>query len=331
MISERTFLTRAETCERFQILALDGGGLKGLFSAQVLGHVEEDTGTRIVDHFDLIAGTSTGGIIALALSIGMRPTEIVNFYSDHGPRIFPQARRGRVLRPLYGPRYRQEPLREALKEVFGDRLLGDAERMLVIPSYDIDNRTVHLFRTPHSARLTRDLHIPMVDVALATSAAPTFLPAAVVQSVHLIDGGVWANNPTMVAVTEAGGELGLPLSKVRVLSLGTTSEVKRIPSRLAAGGLLSWGCAIPSVFLEAQAQTAFNQAYHLLGREEILRINPVVAEGEFRLDLAHPEKLRGKAANVSRHSTPEIKEKFLDHIATPYKRRAVTAEAVADV
>jgi uncharacterized protein len=331
MNSERTSLSRTGARERFQILALDGGGLKGLFSAQVLAHLEEDTGTRIIDHFDLIAGTSTGGIIALALSIGMRPTEIVEFYSEHGPRIFPQAHRARLLRRLRGPRYRQEPLRKALTEVFGDRLLGDAERMLVIPSYDIDNRCVHLFRTPHSARLTRDLHISMVDVALATSAAPTFLPAAMVQSTHLIDGGVWANNPTMVAVTEAGGELGLPLSSVRVLSLGTTSEVKRIPGKLAAGGLLNWGCAIASVFLEAQAQTAFNQPYHLLGREDIVRINPAVAEGEFRLDLAHPEKLRGKAANVSRNSTPEIREKFLDHIAVPYMRRVVTPRAIASV
>jgi uncharacterized protein len=331
MISEGARLAQVDARERFQILALDGGGLKGLFSAQVLAHLEEDTGTRIIDHFDLMAGTSTGGIIALALSIGKRPSEIVEFYSEHGPRIFPQAHRARLLRRLRGPRYRQEPLREALTTVFGDRLLGDAERMLVIPSYDIDNRTVHLFRTPHSPRLTRDLHIPMVDVALATSAAPTFLPSAIVQSAHLIDGGVWANNPTMVAVTEAGGELALPLSSVRVLSLGTTSEVKRIPSKLAVGGLLTWGRVISSVFLEAQAQTAFNQAYHLLGHEDILRIDAAVAEGEFRLDLAHSEKLRAKAASISRYSTPGVREKFLDHIAVSYTRQAVTRGAIADV
>jgi len=330
MKSEPTSLVRPDVRNRFQILALDGGGLKGLFSAQVLAHLEEDTGARIIDHFDLIAGTSTGGMIALALSIGVRPIDIVEFYSEHGPRIFPQAHRSRLLRRIRSPRYRQEPLRQALTGVFGDRLLGDAERMLVIPSYDIDNRTVHLFRTPHSARLTRDLHIPMVDVALATSAAPTFLPAAVVQSANLIDGGVWANNPTMVAVTEAGGELGLPLSSVRVLNLGTTSEIKRIHDELAFGGLLNWGPAITPLFLEAQAQTAFNQAYHLLGRENIVRINPAVAEGEFRLDLAHPEKLRSKAANVSRHATPEIREKFLDHIAVPYTRQVITQKATAN-
>ena len=74
--------------ERFQILALDGGGIKGLFSAAVLAHIEEDLQTRIVDHFDLITGTSTGGIIALALGAGMRPRDVVSFYADEGAAIF---------------------------------------------------------------------------------------------------------------------------------------------------------------------------------------------------------------------------------------------------
>lgn len=305
---------------RFQILALDGGGLKGLFSAEVLAQLERDLDTHIVDHFDLIAGTSTGGIIALGLAIGMSPSEIVDFYSELGPSVFPQPDKRRLLQRLRGPRYQQKPLRDALQGVFGDRTLADAERMLVIPSYDIDSRQVHLFRTPHSARLTRDLHIPMVDVALATTAAPTYLPAAVVDSVHLVDGGLWANNPTMVAVTEAGGELQLDLATVRVLSLGTTSEVKPAPDKLAAGGLVAWGLEAAPLFLDAQAQTAFNQASHLLGKGNVVRVDPRVAEGEFRLDLAHPDKLRARAASASRHAAPLVRETFLDHRAVRYKQ-----------
>jgi patatin-like phospholipase/acyl hydrolase len=231
---------------------------------------------------------------------------------------------------LRGPRYEQPPLRDALREVFGDRRLRDAERMLVIPSYDIDSRQVHVFRTPHSSRLVRDVNIPIVDIALATTAAPTFLPAAVVDSAHLVDGGIWANNPTMVAVTEAGGELGLDLRSVWVLSLGTTSEVKPVATKLAQGGVVAWGTHMASMFVEAQSQTAFNQAYHILGKQNIVRINPPVAEGEFRLDLAHPEKLRGKAGNASRHAAPEVRTKFLDHIATPYERHIVTSGAIVD-
>jgi uncharacterized protein len=304
--------------DRFQILAFDGGGLKGLFSAAVLGHLEDDLGVRITDHFDLIAGTSTGGIIALGLAIGMRPWDIVEFYSKHGPRIFPDAQRPKWLRRLRGPRYNPGPLRAALAEAFGAQLLADAEKRLVIPSYDIDTNTVHLFRTPHSPRLNRDLRVPIVDVALATTAAPTFLPAHRLDGTNLVDGGVWANNPTMVAVTEAGGELGLPLSCVRVLSLGTTSEVQPMQDTLARGGLISWGKRGAGLALDAQALTANNQASHLLGRESVLRIDPTVAAGEFRLDLAHDRKLLSRAANASRHASPDVRVKFLGHTAAPY-------------
>jgi uncharacterized protein len=304
--------------DRFQVLALDGGGLKGLFLAAVLGHLEADLGVRITDHFDLIAGTSTGGIIAVGLAIGMRPWEIVEFYSMHGPHIFPQAERPKWVRRMRGPRYGPGPLRAALHDVFGARVLADAEKRLVIPSYDIDANTVHLFRTPHSPRLNRDFRVPMVDVALATSAAPTFLPAHRLEGANLVDGGVWANNPTMVAVTEAGGELGLPLRCVRVLSLGTTSEVRPMDDALANGGLISWARRGPGLALDAQALTANNQAAHLLGRDHVLRIDPVVAAAEFRLDLAHDRKLLSRAANASRHASPDVRAKFLDHVAAPY-------------
>ncbi len=85
---------------RFQILSLDGGGLRGMFSAAVLARLEEDLDVRVVDHFDLIAGTSTGGIIALGLGLGMSPRDILQFYTDHGPRIFRDRSRLRGVRHL---------------------------------------------------------------------------------------------------------------------------------------------------------------------------------------------------------------------------------------
>jgi len=315
---------------RFQILALDGGGLKGLFSAAVLAQLETDLKINIVDHFDLIAGTSTGGIVALGLSIGMRPKEIVAFYSEHGPRIFPHANRPHWVRRIRGPRYNPAPLRAALRDVFGDRLLADAQKRLVIPSYDIGENAVHLFRTPHSSRLNRDFRVSMVDIALATTAAPTYLPAHRLGHSRLIDGGVWANNPTMVAVTEAGGELRLPLSSVRVLSLGTTSETKAPSAGLDRGGLIAWGKAGAGVFLDGQALTAYNQAYHLLGASNILRINPLVPEGQFRLDLVHDSALLSKAAKASRDNSPAVAERFADHVAPEYLPYRTSTEVNAN-
>ncbi len=166
---------------RFQVLVLDGGGYRGMFSAASLACLEEDLGTGFVDHFDLVVGTSTGGIIALALGLGLHPAELVDFYLEWGDRIFAHPRI-RQLRQLVRPKYNAGHLREALIAVFGDRLLGDSGKRLCIPSYDLLRDDVHLFRTPHHVDLVRDWKTPMVDVGLATTAAPTYFPA------HELDG-----------------------------------------------------------------------------------------------------------------------------------------------
>lgn len=179
-----------------QILSFDGGGLKGLFPAAVLAAIEADLDCVIADHFDLVVGTSTGGLIALALGAGLRPAEIVDFYTSKGPTIFGAGRRvGR----LWRSKHNAERLRAALEEVFGDRLLGSSTKRLVIPSYSLDGNNVYVFKTPHHPRLRRDHKERMVDVAMATTAAPLFLPVFRLGNNRLIDGGVWANKP------DAGG------------------------------------------------------------------------------------------------------------------------------
>ena len=121
----------------FQILSLDGGGIKGLFSAAVLAAIEEDLTTNVVDHFDLITGTSTGGIIALGLASGMRPREIVEFYLSKGPRIFGKAWGLRWLQHWLRRKYSQTPLREALQSCFKDKRIADCTKRVVIPSYNL--------------------------------------------------------------------------------------------------------------------------------------------------------------------------------------------------
>lgn len=132
----------------FQILSLDGGGIKGLFSAAVLAKVEEDLGVNVAEHFDLITGTSTGGIIALGLGLGLRPREIVQFYVSEGPSIFRKKRRITSLCSLWRQKYPQEPLKTALQRCFGDKRLADSQKRLVIPSYNLDKDEVYLFKNP---------------------------------------------------------------------------------------------------------------------------------------------------------------------------------------
>jgi len=302
---------------RFQVLSLDGGGFKGMFAAVLLACLEADLGISVLDHFDLVAGTSTGGIIALGLGAGLTPAEIVDFYVERGPAIFAHAR-ARTLRRVLRSKYRAQPLRRALEEIFHDATLGQSRVPLVIPAYDLCNDEVHLFRTPHAPRLRRDRRELMVDVALATSAAPTYLPAHQLRGLRLIDGGIWANNPTMVGIVEAITVFGYDLADIRVFSLGTTVDTIKRPDRLDRGGLLPWaGDAIP-VALRGQSLVADNHAKLLLGAENVLRVDPQVPARELRLDGVNPERLRGRAEHCSRQISPTFQQRFVDHHPIPY-------------
>ena len=303
----------------FQILSLDGGGIKGIFSAAVLAHIEEDLHLDITEHFDLITGTSTGGIIALGLGMGMRPREILRFYVDKGPEIFgngPMTSLRRIWRKKHSP----EGLEKSLKECFGDTLLGACRKRLVIPSYNIGEDDVYLFKTPHHKRLTRDYKVPSWKVGMATSAAPTYFPSfGNVDHIRLVDGGVWANNPTMVGIVEAVSMLKVPLETIRVFSLGTTSEVKGRSKKLDHGGMLQWASEAVDVIMRGQSIGANTQAMHLLGPDNVFRLDPKVPNGLFALDRMKESELLSKAAHESRHGAPFFKDKFSDHIAEAFK------------
>lgn len=302
----------------FQILALDGGGIKGLFSAAVLTHLEEDLKINCTDYFDLIVGTSTGGIIALGLGIGIRPHEIVRFYVNKGPKIFPTGI-CLTLRQYWQNKYESLPLEGALKKCFEDKLLSDSKKRLVILSYNLGDDDVYLFKTSHHERLTRDYKVPMWKVALATSAAPTYFPSFCgINSIRLIDGGIWANNPTMVGIVEAVSMLGQSLDSIKVLSLGTTDEIKIRADKLDKGGFWQWKKAALEVFLRAQNIGTFTQAQLLLGKDKIIRLNPKVPDGLFKMDKLSEKELLSKAAHESRHFAPQFKEKFMNHIANEF-------------
>ena len=309
--------------DRFQILSLDGGGIKGLFSAAILAAVEEDLSINIIDHFDLITGTSTGGIIALALGMGMRPREVVEFYVSEGPSIFPNWFGAKGLQHWLYRKYSCNPLTNALRECFGQKLFGQSMKRLVITSYNIGEDDIYLFRTPHHERLRRDYKVPAWKVALATSAAPTFFPSCrEIDKLRLVDGGVWANNPTMVGLIEAFGTLAIPLNAISVFNVGTSDPVVQRPHRLDTGGILGWAVNGVSIdlIMRGQSIAAHKQATHLIGKDRIERLSPIVAQKEFSLDGVHKASdLIAKAAHYSRAFVPVFREKFMPHLAAIYK------------
>lgn len=308
--------------KRFQILSLDGGGIKGMFSAAVLAAIEDDLKVNIVDHFDLITGTSTGGIIAIGLGMGLKPKEIVEFYIDKGPKIFSKNVFTQSISHWLFSKYSQNDFVEALQSVdIFNKHFGDSTKRLIIPSYNLGDNDVYIFKTPHHERLKRDYKVPAWQVALATSAAPTYLPVSKhVGSARHIDGGIWANNPIMVGIIEAVSMLNVSVEDIYVLSLGTSEPVVHYPKCLDKGGKIPWLFHIPNLFIHSQSLCANNQAVHLLGSEKVVRVNPKVPDNVFSLDKTErKQELMSKAAHESRIFMPKISDTFISHFADKYE------------
>lgn len=307
----------------FRVLSLDGGGIKGTYPAAFLARLEQMTQRRVVDYFDLIVGTSTGGIIALALGLGVPASEILRFYVERGPEIFPLVgvsdRLFGVARHAFRAKHDTGVLRQALTEVFGDRMIGESQTRLVIPSYDGSSGDVYLFKTAHHPRFERDYAERAVDVALATSAAPTYLPSFVGSAgITHVDGGVWANCPAAVAVIEALTNLNQPYGSVDLLTVGTTQEPLHVPKSKAVGGLLQWMRFAPTLLMQAQAKGALAHAKLLTG-DRMLRITETVGPDRFKLDDPRGiQDLQALGDKAARHFAREVAERFLTSKAEPF-------------
>lgn len=195
---------------RFKILCVDGGGIKGLYSAQVLAEIEKAHNVCLSDYFDLICGTSTGGIIALGVSAGIPMQDIVGFYQNYGPAIFCSRWKGMgmignailgIRQAMFRSKYSQAPLKNALSSVFKDKTISDSKNLLCIPAYNLTEGKPRIFKFDYD-NFNQDNYKTYVDVALATSAAPTYLPIHTINRTNYVDGGVYANNPILVGLTE---------------------------------------------------------------------------------------------------------------------------------
>ncbi len=262
----------------FRILSLDGGGIRGIMTARMLQKVEEQLGSPLKDHFDLIAGTSTGSIVAAALCIGKTAEEIFDIYSEDGLKIFPYSSLISTQRlPLilkYGlsaPKFSDQGLMSVLQKHFEDTKLADLtpnpEEMmksvkLLVPAYDTISRNPVVFKSWAHDRWFAKL--PLWEVCLSSSSAPTYFPAHQIQQdekeYSLIDGGVCANNPAACALAEgikllresSSESVGDVIEQIKILSIGTGDPATPIPWEQVRGwGLVQWGLRIADVFMDA--------------------------------------------------------------------------------
>ncbi|EEE36592.1 patatin [Rhodobacteraceae bacterium KLH11] len=238
-------------------------------------------GEAIGKHFDMIVGTSTGGIIALGLGQGKSAQEISKLYIERGRFIFPGSRLTRWLRGWAGwafTPYDRGNLEKELRREFGDGLFGSSTIPTCIPSFDGRYGEPYVFKTPHYPDYKKDQHERLVDVGLSTAAAPTIFAAVKRNGYVFTDGGIWANNPAMIGVVDAITCYDIDRTQIRLLSLGCGQETYRMRWWHRIGGKLGWAGLFVSSAMRAQSHNALGQAGLLIGRSNMVRLDaPEVA------------------------------------------------------
>lgn len=286
--------------KRFQILSLSGGGYRGVYSAAVLETLEEKAGKPLGRCFDLIAGTSIGGIIGLGLALEKPMPQIIHAFKKHGTRIFSDrpAAKGRVCklidlcRSAFSPKYGDAGLREAITEIVGSETrLDDALHPIIVPTVNVTTGAPQFFKTPHHQNFQRDWKEKVVDIALATSAAPTFFPLAKIDNSHFADGGLYANAPDIHALHEAIHFFSSPEVHIHVLSVGTTTASFSFSHRIGRDlGGIKWmmGSRLISTIYSAQQQCEASMMKHRLG-DRYIRIDGIQSkeqQDDLALDVA---------------------------------------------
>lgn len=347
-------MTEKETnSKRFKILSIDGGGIRGIIPCKILAELEtelirkEGPEARLCDYFDLICGTSTGGIIAIGLALGLKASDILELYVEHGKEIFPSTRRNKLHKGICFvrnfPFYERGTLKRLLKDVYNkvtidkDTRIGHARTRLLVPVYNSEHGTIHIFKTAHHSGLVNDYQIPAVDVALATSAAPVYFePYSFTYTVkgtcvektyrNIIDGGIVANNPSYLGLTEAMAGLNMPLKDISLLSLGTGIDyfAKNISSSKMGAGF--WANPINKNGLQIYEMLAAAQAENIDNNIKILN-NGIANTCENSLEYLRIQHYFGTGESIGLDDASDEAIERMNSIAQQlYRRNGVNVE-----
>ncbi|MCI4450439.1 MULTISPECIES: CBASS cGAMP-activated phospholipase [Enterobacteriaceae] len=337
-----------------RILSLNGGGARGMFTISVLSEIEKilaskhsNQDIKIGDYFDLITGTSIGGILALGLAKGKSARELERVFFDRANDIFPKRwSLTNLLRSLCAPIYRSHPLRETIQEMIGaETTFNDLTRRVMIPAVNLSTGKPQFFKTPHNPDFTRDGPLKLIDAALATSAAPTYFAPHYCEDLraYFADGGLVANNPSYIGLLEVFRDMNSDFSvshkDIHILNIGTVGEEYSLSPKLLSktwwnGYCRLWGMGKRLVLTTMTA----NQHLHknMLLRELMLHealdnytyldeVIPNEAASDITLDNATKSSLenlsaRGRQlANVKFAQDQKLKNFFITP-AKPFKR-----------
>ena len=263
----------------YGVLSLDGGGVRGVYTARLIERLNDATG--FLDHVKLVGGTSTGGILALGLAAKMTPAQLVQLYRDNAHLIFADTVFDDIadLGNLRGAEYSTKNLADLAKGVFGDKKLSDLELKVLVSSFDLSTGTeakpaAWKPKFFNNFAGQGDLEEKVADVAVRTASAPTYFPTYQ----GYIDGGVVANNPSMCALAQALDDNtgGQTLDTVRLLSLGTCTSPAYVPGKDLDWGLLDWAPNLVQLMLDVSMDVADYQCSKVLGKKGYRRLNTVL-------------------------------------------------------
>jgi len=315
--------------QKRQILSINGGGVRGLYSIAILAQIEQcladqqkDENLNIGKYFDMISGTSIGGILAIGLASGINARSLYKTLLDNAANIFPPPMLSgtpilgaifsilRVIKLiLLGSRYNQKALKATLISVLGDKRIRDLDRRVIVPVINITNGQPSLIKTPHNEIFKRDGEYKVVDVCLGTSAAPTYFPPHKVNNHYWVDGGLIANNPTLISCHEAKYFLDWDLDNLYILSIGTLNSEfalnhKKINSWTSKfkGFLNIWqgGLNIIELTLSANQIMQNKMASHIIG-ERLVEVDEIIGKqqsDEIAIDIATKDALEMMAGRA---------------------------------
>lgn len=324
--------------KNFQILSLSGGGVRGLYTITILAELEQyladehnDRDYWIGRHFDLIAGTSIGGILALALASGVTARELKDVIDSSRKSIFPQEGRfKKIYKKLFSGSYSPTPLKEVIESVVGNKKIADLKTRVLVPAINASSGLVQTFKTSHHEDFRRDLKLKISDVALATSAAPTYFPPHQIGNSKFVDGGIAANSPALMAYYEARYFLNVEASQIRLLSVGTMGQLQTLPEKKKQknGYLTAWGLGEKLVSMcLSSTESLHNQiVQHLLEPNQFIVVDdyltPSQSDTKIDLDNASDEAaaiLKGRAEHKAQRviNEPVVKEIFSNQTCKP--------------
>ena len=293
--------------DTFKILTLDGGGTRGIYTAQLLALVEQEFDIRIKDSFDLIAGTSTGAIIAGAIVSEIPMDEIVGLFESEAPDIF---RKRWYRNLLFSSKYSEDVLAQVIAKHIPAKPLSEILTPLIITSSEITTSELHIFRSNYATELNADEYtdgdVCIRDAVVASCSAPTFFSPKDLNNMLYADGGLWANNPSVAAYTEALTKFGKDVSKVKILSIGTGHAKTMYKRKRRWGFLIGWGGPKLVSFVMMLQSQASAEMVKLLLKENYMRICPSIDFWD--IDSVRPlDKLKSMAIDDFANLSKDIK------------------------